>query len=360
MLGETNFLTAKLWHALRESSDGSMWSTGARRAWENRDLFESAKDGLLPDKIPNDAEWSALEDRRIASIVNRSITELFDLSRLDKQFWGMKEIWNGGAKSIDWGIYDLVFPEAIWIHVVRHPLGYIRSALGWEGHANSAENLVHQLKTWSQIVHKSRERIACERYIEIRYEDLLSDACAAMQGIWDLLGIEWHNDCLNPTKQNWVATKQLPEIDIEQFQESVDCLGIRETLLKLGYQSAEMTEQRSTSYSKLVEYDTLGNLIISQGIQKCLGPYWIFALSTAPAIRDELESLGGGIASLTDAILFEDGVPLSRWENPQKFYCSRPGSFFCNDTAIIFTSSDGSDPIINGRCYAIRLAALNG
>jgi hypothetical protein len=352
MLGEANFLAARLWELLGSSSDGSQWTSADRRAYENRHLFRKFGSDRV-GTIASDREWTDSENRRLATIVRHSISELFSLASLEKRHWGMKEIWNGGSENVDWATYDAVFPEATWVHLLRHPLGYVRSAVGWSGVENSPGNVRAQLEIWARTVGKARERSACGRYVEIRYEDLLESPRETLAPVLNMLGLEWDTLCYRPLGQNWVATKQLPQIDPEQFQKDLESLGLMQILTTLGYRATESTPQLLTSYSRSVEYDKSGNLIITPQIQKGVGPYWIFALSTAPAVRDALEMRSGAQVSLADFSLHEDGRPLRLWENPSDFYRSPPGYFFCNAGAIFFTASDGSDPLTNGHCYSI-------
>ncbi|HTY98594.1 MAG TPA: sulfotransferase [Rhodocyclaceae bacterium] len=354
MLGETGFLTARLWHALHKAADGSMWNAFVRWHWEYRDCYQPAGTNPSSGTVPTGAEWAELENRRVAAIVNQSVAQLFDLSRLDKPLWGMKEIWNDGAEDADWAIYDLVYPEATWLHLVRHPLGYVRSAIGWKGHEITPENVAGQLDAWCRILRTSQRQSASGRYAEVRYEDLIADPRRALADLWQLLGIQWHDDCLLPFRQNWMATKKLPEIDPGLFQECIDRLGMGETLASLGYESLEAKPQSPTSYSRSVGYDENGRLIIDRGIQKGIGSYWVFVPSTAPALEDEIERRYGGRRPPADFALLEDGRLLSRRESRDIFHRGPPGSYFCSEAAIFFASTDGSDPLTNGRCYTIQ------
>lgn len=352
MLGETNFLTDRLWKLLSSSESGSQWTSADKRAYQNRNVFRSIRDND-GGSIASDREWADSEARRLGAIVARTIAELFSIESINKRHWGMKEIWNGGSTIADWAIYDATFPEATWVHIVRHPLSYVRSVIGWRGEESSDSAIREQLALWSRILAKARERSICERYIEIRYEDLVRTPGEALAELFGMLGLQWDARCVYPMRQHWVATKRLPTIDCDYFQQVLKSLGLMEIVGSLGYGGDEQPSQCQTSYSNVIEFDDSGRIVIRDGISKAIGPYWTFALATAPAIRDFLESEEAISSSLIDFSIYEDGQPLSRWGNPANFFRSPAGSFFCNESAVFFTTSDGSDPLTNGRCYSI-------
>lgn len=289
----------------------------------------------------------------LASIVRQAVFDLFSLASLEKRYWGMKEIWNGGSETFDWAIYDAVFPDAVWIHLVRHPIGYVRSAIGWNGMENSPGNVRGQLETWGRVVGKARERSSRKAYVEIRYEDLLENPRDALDPVLGMVGLEWDTQCLRPIEQNWVATKHLPTIDLGSFQQNLESLRLLQLIACFGYTVAEVSPQHPNSYSKTVERDDAGRIVINSGIRKAVGPYWIFELSTAPAVRDVLSEGNPAISSLAGFNIFDNGLPLARWESPSNFFLSPPGSFFSNKDAVFFTTADSSDPLTNGRRYSI-------
>lgn len=353
MLGETNFLTSKIWDTLHKSSRGSLWNAAARRSYQNKIELKSKEKKYAHVRFPTYDEWNDEESSRVARIVNSAVTDLFALNSIDKKFWGMKEIWNGGAFDVDWEIYDKVYPESYWVHLVRNPLGYLRSALGWNNLENTYESMRNQLENWYRILIKSRERSSLPRYVEIRYEDLLENPQVTLSKLFGFIGITWSHRCLQPIRQNWVATEQLPNINMTMFCECVKSLGLSETLDELGYTLDVQDLQPLTTYSKSVSYNENGNIDISSWVHEGIGLYWLFTLSTAPAVRDVLKSDCGNLPSLNQARIFEDGIPLARWSDPSTFSLSPLGSFFCNPGSIIFTTPDGSDPLTNGRCYTL-------
>lgn len=347
MIGETKFLTARLWRTLGDCADGSMWNAGARQAYRYRE--SATTDAPMPD----DGEWAEMEKHRLGTIVNRAVAELFELSQLEKPRWGMKEIWNGGTDNVEWDIYDLVYPDATWVHVVRSPLGYVRSAFGWKGRTPTLDELRHQLQIWLQILKKSRERRDSGRYIEIRYEDLIESPQDALASLFAHLGLDWNDGCMGPFRHFWVATRNLPVIDPGWFADCIDSLGMKPILEELGYPMTAPDDQVPISYTTKVERDAEGNLVIDAHIERGIGPYWLFVLPKAPAVCDALGKIGMSDFSLTDFVIAEDGRPLQRLGSRVELFRGPRGCFFSNASAILFTTTDNSDPLTNGRSYSI-------
>lgn len=347
MIGETRFLTARLWKTLNECADGSMWNSAVRLAYRYRNAAEGQH------QLPDDDEWTEIEGQRVASIVNRTVADLFVLDEVDKRFWGMKEIWNGGMDDIGWDIYDLVFPDATWVHVVRDPLGYVRSALGWKETTPTYDEVRHQLQTWMRILGKSRDRRATGRFVEIRYEDLVASPERALGALLERLELEWHGNCRAPLRHDWVATRRLPVIDPGWFAECVAEFDLAPTLGELGYSATADPEQATVSYSMAVERDGRGNLVIDAHVERGMGPYWLFVLSKAPAIMDALAADGFGAPSLNAFTLLEDGRPLRRLDARVELFKGPPGCYFSNSAVAFFTSTDGTEPVKNGRRYSI-------
>jgi hypothetical protein len=352
MLGETNFLCADLWKLLNSASDKSMWNAGARRAYAKREQFVQKDNASSEDSTETDS--SKIEAQRVAQLVREAMGGLFRLSDVEKRFWGMKEIWNGDVVDHDWHIYDLVFPHALWLHVTRHPLSYARSAIGWNKEDSAVENAQRQLRTWARISQKSIELADRKDYFLIRYEDLIRDPRACLTGVLARLGLDWDDECLRPLQQHWVATKNLPILEYQSLAAELSSPELSKLMQLAGYDLDSLPDQPERSYSGTVEKDAKGRLVISGRIQKGIGPYWIFDLTTSPAIRDDLEASGAN-PSLDGCQLYEDGKALNRWPEPDKFQASAPGSFYSTEVSIVFTTSDGSDPLSNGRIYSISM-----
>lgn len=84
----------------------------------------------------------------------------------------------------------LVFPEARYIHLVRDPRDVARScvARGWAGHVYYGVDIWKEAElSWERL----RSTLASDRYIELRYEDLMQDVPAALATTCEFLGVEY-------------------------------------------------------------------------------------------------------------------------------------------------------------------------
>jgi hypothetical protein len=130
---------------------------------------------------------------RRASLMRKLIAEWFCLNMSRARIWGFKEITNNGARQ--WDCYDLMFPAAIWVHVVRHPLDWLSSGARLSGQQLSKELVPSLLKTWIDTVEMSRQRRGAKRYYEIKYEELHADPERALGLLFEGLGLTWYDEC---------------------------------------------------------------------------------------------------------------------------------------------------------------------
>jgi hypothetical protein len=157
MLGETNFITATLW----------------------KSLLDRRKRHLL---TVTDSETILAELKRLGGIEQRTIAELFELNSAGKSHWGMKEIWNGARRTVEWSLYDRVYPAAIWVHLIRNPIDYSRSAVGWTGAVSDTESYLMQLRAWRRMVEVARSRDCYGA----------SGREFATKNWWPILRMPWH------------------------------------------------------------------------------------------------------------------------------------------------------------------------
>ena len=85
-----------------------------------------------------------------------------------------------------------VFPDARYVRLLRDPRDVARSciSMGWVGHVYYGVDIWSEAeKSWDLL----RSRISATQYLEIRYEDLVSDVEAGLRKICDFLGLEHSN-----------------------------------------------------------------------------------------------------------------------------------------------------------------------
>ncbi len=109
----------------------------------------------------------------------------------DKPFWGEKTPDHMTHVPI---ISDL-FPTAVFVCIVRDPRDV---SLSWQAVTWNTGNVYHHAKMWRNYCGLSDmySMKYADRYIEVRYEDLLQDTEYAVQKICDFLGLEFENRML--------------------------------------------------------------------------------------------------------------------------------------------------------------------
>jgi len=197
MRGETDFLTPRLWEQL--------WG---KRFWLDWERFVASRPASSRDPRPPLAEKEEARQRdRVGRIVARAVAETLAPDPA-ASVWGFKEIWNGSQNhDHSWDAYDAVFPRAVWVHLVRHPLDYVRSCVAWNRDALTAEQARHRLIDWCGMVERSRQRAACgSLFIEMRYEDLLASPRAALTRVLSARALDWEESCLAPLDDRVLAS----------------------------------------------------------------------------------------------------------------------------------------------------------
>jgi hypothetical protein len=98
------------------------------------------------------------------------------------------------------GLIALLFPEAPLIHVIRHPLDIMVSAMS--NHlthgffcASALETAVQHYIRVMDLVQKYRSEMAL-RYLPARYEDMVTDQEATVRSVLDFVGQPFDPKCL--------------------------------------------------------------------------------------------------------------------------------------------------------------------
>lgn len=198
MRGETDFLTFRLWE--------QWWG---RRFWLDWERFVETRPTSSRDPCPPlTPDEEARHRDRIGRIIARAVAETLAPDPA-AAVWGFKEIWNGSQNhDHQWDAYDAVFPRAVWIHLVRHPLDYVRSCVAWNRDELTAEQARHRLIDWLGIVERSRQRaIRGSRFVELRYEDLAASPRASLEGVLSAAALAWDERCLAPFAERVLASR---------------------------------------------------------------------------------------------------------------------------------------------------------
>jgi len=95
------------------------------------------------------------------------------------------------AHTLDWPLILRLYPDAVFLHMIRDPRSVVSSlvrasrtwATNW-----ASQSPVDEARRWKQFVTEGR-RIATstDRYLEVRYEDLLEDTSGTLGGVFEWL-----------------------------------------------------------------------------------------------------------------------------------------------------------------------------
>lgn len=198
-LGETDFLLPRLWR-----------ETWENRFWLNFNVHTDRQPSSSRDSLPAiDQETLDAERERLAALVRRLFGDILKV-RADADAWGYKEIWNGNdaVACFPWDSYDEIFPEATWVHLVRHPFDFLLSVARWNLSPLTDSFVAHELSHWAQMVEWNRRRATRKKFIEIRYEDLKHHPKTTLLPIFSMAGIEWSDDCLTALSSSVMQSRK--------------------------------------------------------------------------------------------------------------------------------------------------------
>ena len=352
MLGEMKYLVADAWSAFNRADANTILRNLAQ-------YFDTDPRLEARIKSTSDAygEFISLVERdencRRANLMRRIIAEWFCLNTSQAQVWGFKEITNNGARK--WDSYDLIFPAARWVHVIRHPVDWLYSAARLSGQSLSAETIPNLLKTWTDTVEMSRQRSSTGRYYEIKYEDLHSNPKDALAPLFGGLGLTWHDECRSIAQQQWGARSDRPQLPAE-MEELLSITGRIEVLMaEYGYSPKDLPPLPEIVQTPPMTIEPAGdgrfklvNHIFNDG-----GHCWIVDLSNA-AVASELSAMSDDIYfwERSSLRLFEDDRLLGP-AHALHYQIRRDGGgrYSHWQSRLLFSTFDNTNPNSNGRVY---------
>jgi len=361
MLGEMYFLVPKSWYAFYQADANTIFRDIGSQLHADPELETRITSSFA--EHDNFLKFLTLEEqKRTAAVLRQTIDAWFCLDRIPKSFWGFKEIWNGGFERHDWQIYDHVFPEAQWVHIMRHPLNHLHSAARLSGQILSIGNAVELANRWLGAVAMSRQRASTGRYCEIKYESLVSSPRKALGKLFERMGgIDWHDNCALPLTRQWGARSERQHLPDQILDQLARLPGLIPAMTELGYEWQEM-DSDPRGMKRHVPVPSLE--AISHNRWRLPGPFvpeqgvcWDVDLPHS-AIGREL----GGIADDVDQQrrsplrLFEDDKPLSP---AHSLHCwireLGEGRYSHWQNRLLFSTSDNTNPNTNGRVYSFDL-----
>lgn len=287
--------------------------------------------------------------------MRQSIAEWFRLGELTARYWGFKEITNSGAYA--WNCYDQVFPEARWVHIIRHPLHQMRAAARLIGEPLSGKTMANLLRTWVANVEMSRRRLATGQYYEIKYEELYTAPEHALAPLLDDLGVGWHEECRLPLVRQWGArSERQPSLcGIATLVSATETL--QQIMNEYGYRLEDKATETQTLQLVPLEPTGEGRWRLNAPILRAAGHCWEVDLSNA-AIANKLATIADDVGhwERSPLRLFENDKPLG-FAHALHYRIRRDGAgrYSHWQDRLLFSTSDNSNPNSNGRNYAFDL-----
>lgn len=156
-------------------------------------------------------ELEISEQKRIGRLIAQFVADVMKTDT-ESPRWGYKEIWNGSPQfeTFDWHIYDSIFPNAKYIHLVRNPFRYAISTAGRVKEEFTRKMFEDQLNNWVEMHEYNSMRADTGRYYLVRYEDIVDKPKEILKRIFDFVDIPWNEKCLDVLQQRYVPSLRDP------------------------------------------------------------------------------------------------------------------------------------------------------
>lgn len=361
MLGEMKFILPRVW--------ATFWEADANLKLRNLEAHFAANPGLENRIATSPEEYRKFieelernEFLRTAEVLRHTVEEWFLLSKTTARYWGFKEIMNGGSDFYPWDVYDHVFPQAFWLHIVRHPLPQVRAQARLSNRPLTSGAAEEFLNIWFTTVVMSRKRITTGRYLEIRYEDLIKAPQHTLTPLLHRLGVQWDEQCRIPLGRQWGSRSERSPLPNDINQVIARISGLKECMNELGYArenegiKRQLPEEPNPFRPKIEKLDA-DTYALSGAFYPELGACWRFEFSNT-----ELKAV---LAPLADSNEVSQRSPLRLFENGKLLEPAHAlhfrirgvgqGAFSHWQNQLLFSTSDNSNPNCNGRTYHFDL-----
>lgn len=310
LFGETDFLVPRLW---LEVWINRFWLNWPRQA---RGRVRSGVDPI-PPLLPSELE---LARRRVGQLVSVFFFDLLGVKQDQGRFWGFKEPWNGStAFTYGWEPYEVAFPRAYWIHLVRHPFDYSRSCAAWNNLPLSHRYLTNQLGEWVRMLNHNRQLKTCERYFEVRFEDLIATPAACLDPLFSALDlpiepavIQTIQTRVMESRENAHPADDITHLDTAAIQEVVDSVdGLGSLMAEFEYRAPmrlSLSRRDGTSISNIDLRNPEGEVVEGHTPRFQLE-------SEFGELRQQVRVLAGELARMREdpAWLLGDKLYANRW-----------------------------------------------
>jgi hypothetical protein len=321
MFNEFRFSVAKIWDALLDIfRDASAYKILKYIDDHPEVNEEAARSPFLLEKLANQLEPNAAQRR--GEIIRNAIAEALYLNERSQSYWGYKEIFNSG--EVDWTIYDDVFPQAWWCHIIRNPVDYTRSAIWHTRQQLTDENIIQQLTP-----------------------------------LLDVMGIGWHEACRQAVGRQVGAKSER----VEMPRHLSSLIGSVPELPRI-MEEYDFPRNAPSGSAPPVGFKPARLVRNEYGGWQLCGHVWP---EEGLAWQFDLDQthLGRELASLSDDVdlwqrsplrLFEGDRPLGPAHALHRVIRDAGGGTYSHwQTRLIFSTSDNSDPNTNGRGYRFAL-----
>lgn len=361
MLGEFEYATFDLWRAfwLREAPAQELARRVAAGAQARAPKKGSGKGRASVANALQKEEFS-----RRAGIITSALDQLYGLAEGGHAYWGFKEIWVGTDPWHNWEPFDTLYPDATYVHLIRHPLEFARSNAAWNRKPLYLDRLHSLLEDWVTYIRFNRQRATGDRYVEMRYEDLIANPESALSPLFDGLGLAIDPNCLAALDKPWKASVQRPPWPKGTRAELAKVSGLEELVKGLGYNEPAFDDppeiDPNPAETARPAEGRMSSWRLEPPYHKSDGLSWRASLS----LYQQLQSLRGVVDSSaypdrSPLRLMEDGKylgpPHSLHQRIRQEGLGRYSHWTNND--LFFSTSDNSDPNSNGREYIIEWQA---
>jgi hypothetical protein len=242
MPAEPNFLLPKLFHAMWTTPEyvsktkAAMLAQHSLPDWRDRPWSDFVAAVQASPGLQQEIDAQAAQERsRVVTLLRDVYVDLMMPAPLARPRWGFKEIWNGHpAHDYAWELYNVAFPDARWIHMVRDPFEFARSAAGWNNTPLDDGSLRNELRNWVLMNRRAEEQRATGRYLALRMEDLVGDHERQLARVFEFVGLAIDARCRAAIETFYVRTPEkrpLPPGDPAAVE------GLPEMMAAYGYEA---------------------------------------------------------------------------------------------------------------------------
>ena len=136
------------------------------------------------------------------------------------------------------GVMHLAFPNARIIHCRRSPIDnclsiYLTPFPQAVTFAHSRENIVFYYEEYLRLMEHWRSILPADRFLEVDYEDLITNREAVTRRMMDFVGLGWSDSCLHPeanrraviTPSTWQVRQPVYRTSIDRWRHYEQWLG---------------------------------------------------------------------------------------------------------------------------------------